>query len=45
MDHAEKIMYLSYIIRSICRENKLNKDVIIEDFIDLMNQEESNENN
>jgi hypothetical protein len=43
LDHAQKIMYLTYIIRSICKENKIPKEVVIEDFIYLMNEEESND--
>ena len=45
LDHAAKILYLTLVIRSLCRENNLPKDVIIEDFIDLMNEECPNENN
>lgn len=43
-DHAEKILYLTLVIRSLYRENNLPKDVIIEDFIYLMNEEEKDEN-
>lgn len=37
MDHATKIMLLTEVIKSICEENKLNKDVVIDDFIYTMN--------
>jgi|KBSMisStaDraftv2_1062788.scaffolds.fasta_scaffold160148_3 hypothetical protein len=39
MDHATKILYLTLIIKAICEENEINKDVVIEDFIDLLKQE------
>lgn len=41
MDHADKIMYLTLIIKSLCEENNLNKDVVIDDFIDLLKKEDA----
>ncbi len=41
LDHEEKISYLTLIIKSICEENNLSKDIIIEDFIDMLKKEES----
>lgn len=40
LDHCEKIFYLSIVIKNICEENNLSKDVIIEDFIYLLKQKE-----
>jgi hypothetical protein len=39
LDNAEKIHYLTLIIKTICEENGLSKAVIIEDFIELMSGE------
>lgn len=40
LDHATKIDYLSRVIKTICEENNLKKEVVIEDFIDLMNEKD-----
>jgi len=48
LDHAEKIQALSLVIKCLCEENDLNKDVVIEDFIYLIKMnisEQKNENN
>jgi hypothetical protein len=36
LDHAEKILYLTLVIKSICKENNIEKRIVIEDFIYLM---------
>jgi hypothetical protein len=38
-DHAEKINALTLVIRSICEENNINKAVVIDDFIYMINRE------
>jgi len=42
LDHAQKINYLTLIIKSICEENNIYKEVVIQDFIYLMNKEVKN---
>lgn len=32
LDHAEKIEALTQVIKSICEENNLNKQVVVDDF-------------
>lgn len=44
-DHEEKITALTIVIKSLCEENNLNKSVVIEDFIDLMEQKFMEEEN
>lgn len=39
LDHAEKIMYLTIVIKSICEENNLNKDLVIDDIIYILKEE------
>lgn len=40
MDLATQIQYLSMVIRQICEDNDLNKEVVIDDFIYMMNRED-----
>lgn len=40
LDHAEKIHYLTLIIKNICEENGLNKELIIDDFIYLLSSKD-----
>lgn len=44
-DHAEKIQALTMVIKSICEENSLSRYVVIEDFIDLMEEKFEEESN
>lgn len=44
LDHAEKIHYLTLIIRSLCDENNLNKNVVIDDFIYVLEKKEEKVN-
>lgn len=39
LDHDEKMLYLTLIMRTICEENNLSKQIVIDDFIYLMNRE------
>lgn len=43
LDHAEKIMYLTAVIKSLCEENNLNEDLLIEQFIDRMKYKHESE--
>lgn len=44
LDDAEKIEYLSLVIKSICEENNICKKVVIEDFIYLLESKTNDEN-
>lgn len=43
LDHAEKIEYLTLVIKSICEENNLSKRIVIDDFIYLIEKQGDND--
>lgn len=45
LDHEEKINALTMVIKSICEENNISRYVVIEDFIDLMEEKFEEEQN
>ena len=43
LDHAQKIYHLTLVIKSLCEEFNLNKQVVIEDFIgEIMKKNKEN---
>ncbi len=42
-DHAEKIHALTMVIKSICEENNISKNLVIDDFIYIIGKNEKAE--
>ncbi len=40
MDYAEMIDALTLVIKAIAENNKINKEVVISDFIDILEKED-----